>query len=501
MLKNVLNNNKIELLIFIIILLSRIVVADFGNSFHSLDAVNYLVAVDDYNIEAERPHLPGYFFYVYFFKLLNLFFPVSNGTFVLFQGIFQAVSGILFYKLIKNDSDIKHNIAITSFLFSIPMVYFFGILSEIYSVDLLFITTYLYLIKKNKIDYLLPFIAIVLGTRQSSGTFLLPSYLYILYIEIRYNKYNYKRLISSTIISLLILASWYIPVINNVGGLTNYLTLLNQQKEILLNYKFINNIISAITYSFTYAIPILLLLLLSKRNNIKVFNKDSIVLILIALPQILIYFLYHYNKGYALLLIPVIILLIIKHYKVNIKFIYSLTILNLLFFYFYPASYPSYNTQIKNEYRENGLYEVWNERLHFWWLPTLSSKNINEDIFNDIEVHKSQIESITNYNSILIDISSILRAKLVAYILYKNEILERSFYTKNSYESHYDRIIFSNKNDLTLKLESGYVLVTKDYYSNFLYYIAEIKLETKYYYLVKITKIEEYLELNKKHCC
>lgn len=501
MLKKLIVINQIEIIIFVCICLSRLIVADFSNSFHSVDVGNYILAVYDYDISVDRPHLPGYFLYIYFFKFLTLFFENSNALFVVFQGIFQALSSVFIYKIIKDKFELKYKLLIIATIFSIPMVYLYGIMSEIYSVELLAISVFLYLLHKDKVSLILPFMAIIFGIRQSSGIFLLPAVFYLYYYEFKYNNYKIKNLLISVVIFTIICLLWFIPLTQSTGGISNYFNLLDLQNSYVSELKFLNNLISFLTYSVFYLIPISIVYSLSKRNEDFKLNKTNFLYLLIIIPQLLFYVFYHYNKGYALLFIPVLVLYIIFNYQVKAKVLIIVTVFNLLVFYLLPGNIPSFNTQVKREYRNISVSKVWFERFQYWWLPSLSSHNVSVVLHNDIEANKVKIYNLVKDNPLLIDNSLVARGRNVSYILPKVLILERTYNTLESYDRHFNYIDFSRRNDLSLVMKKGFVIIDKEYYKNYFTKIADIKLETNYYYIIanKENKLDEFLKLNNDH--
>lgn len=501
MIKKILLDNKIELLIFFIILLSRLIVADYGNSFHSIDVGNYILAVFEYDISTDRPHLPGYFLYICFFKFLNLFFENNNALFVIGQGFFQAISSIFLYKVIKDKFQFKETFLVLSFIFSIPTLYFYGIVSEIYSIDLLIISVFLYLIEKEKVNYILPFLAIVFGFRQSSGVFLFPAILYFFYYNFRYKEYKLNKLILSLILFIVLLLSWFLPMIQIIGGFETYSELLRLQNNYVSQINIKNNLVSFLTYSFFYFTPLILLLLFSKKSDKFKFDYINIIYLLLIVPQFFFYFLYHYNKGYALLYIPVIALFIARNFKIKNRVILIISMLNLLFFFFYPAKLPTFNTQIKREYRDISLFDVWLERFNYWWQPTLSSHNITAELHNDIDNNKEKIYQVVRSNPLLVDNTLVTRGRNVSWILQDAIILERTFINFDSYESHYKLEAFKKMTNFSEIIDDTFILIDKEYWQKYYSEISEIKLELKYYYIVKMHKGKgiEYLKINGKH--
>lgn len=501
MLKKILSENKIEIIIFIFMWFSRLIVADYGNSFHSVDVGNYILAVFEYDISVDRPHMPGYFLYVYFFKFLNLFFENGNALFVVGQSFFQALSSVFLYKIIKDKFTLKENLLIIAFIFSIPMIYLFGIMSEIYSVELLIISVFLYLIHKEKINYLLPFLAIVFGFRQSSGIFLIPATAYLFYYSFRFKNYKIKDLIISFGISIIIFFAWFLPMVNTTGGFNGYMKLLDLQNSYVKKLEMINNVISFLTYSFFYIIPITFLYLFAKKTGKINLDKINIIYLLIILPQFLFYLFYHYNKGYALLYIPALILYILFNYKVKDKVLILITTFNLLFFYFYPAEVPSFNTQVKREFRDIGLVEVWFERFNYWWLPTLSSHNVSAKLHNDIDYNQDKIYNLINNKPLLVDNSLVARGRNVSWILQDAVIIERTYKNFDSYDRHFKLEQFQRLNNLSDIIENSYVIIDKEYCDKYFLDIVDIYLELNYYYIIKSKKSMgvEYLNRNELH--
>ena len=489
----------IELSIFVVILLSRLIVSNFGDWFHSLDSVNYLLAIDDFNIIEQRPHLPGYILYIYFLKLVTFVFAKSNATLIIFQAIFQGVSGVLIYKVIRKRFEQNYSLLLIAFLYSIPMVYFYGIMSEIYSLDIFLISLFIFLIDRNKIYYLLPTIAIILGARQSSGILLIPAFLGVLYYN--YKSINIKYLVLSIFTSLIIIVLWIIPLFESADGLKNYKDMMDFHSGILSTFTFRYRIFNFLSYSLFFLIPFVLIFIKAKINIEKAKKSDIIILFLLVLPQFITYMFYHYNKGYALFMIPAIFLLMLYKFRFNKKIISILIVINLTFFYFFPAKTPTYNIQMTGETRGIDLVDLWIQKLNYNWLPTLSSNQITIDLHQDIVKNKAKILNVVKGNSILIDNSNIISARNIAYLIPETEIITRSFRDYYTYESFNHYFEYSNNEDIVPKIKSGYVLVEKEYFKQYLSDIFIIKFELDYYYLIKVNEefIDEYLKINKIH--
>jgi len=499
MIKKLLNDYKVEFIIFTLILLSRILLADYSNSFHSMDCVNYILAVDDYNIYQERPHLPGYIIYVAFFKFLNIFFTNGNTLFIVFQGIFQAISGVILYKVLKFIN--INSKLILLFVFSLPTIYFFGIVSEIYSIDLLIISFYLYLYHKKYILYLLPYVFFIAGIRQSSGGILLLSTIFLFIYELKYKNITLKNISISFAFSILLFLLWFIPLIISMGGLENYLLELDKQKDLLVSYKLYNNIISFFTYSFFYLTPISILLIFSKKNKLNIDFKTKVFYLLIIVPQLILFIFYHYNKGYALLLIPAMIIFLSFYYSFNYKAITILSLIQLTFFYFYPGEIPSFNTQILNNYRNISVYETWYERFKYWWLPTIDGNLKTVELHKDFEENYLKIKNIVKDNKLLIDNSVIIRARNFAFIAPDLKICEKTYNSMSSYEQYHKHINLTVENDLVENFKDFYILVEKEYFNIYLSKFSKILLETNTNYLIKIPEQNKliYLIQNKSH--
>lgn len=376
------------------------------------------------------------------------------------------------------------------------MVFFYSLVPEIYSIDLLLISIYMYLCLKNKIYLILPFIAIVMGIRQSSGFLLIPSLLYIYYSHFKNNKIELKKLILSILAFILISFSWIIPTVNNVGGLELYLKYNSFLSEIIMSFSIKIRIIKFISFNLPFIVSIFILLIFSKvKKDIK--NNLNIFLILIIIPQILIFAFYHYNKGYFLFAIPPIIILINRLLKLNYKVFLTVIILNISYFFLYPTEKVSYQIQMSSQNREMSNFEYWQSNYNYYWNSSFSLIQLNVNLHNDINENKSEIKKILEYKNLIINRSSLIRYHNISLFFPENNVIERTYFTEYSYEKRKNYIEYEEANDIRNLIGNSLILIDKDYYKKYQKDNSKILYETQYYFLIEVLDNKKIDFLNK----
>ncbi|HYF03567.1 MAG TPA: hypothetical protein VEC36_09355, partial [Patescibacteria group bacterium] len=115
--------------------LLRLAVADFEFGNLTFDSGNFALAVRDYSVQHDRPHLPGYILYVVFLKVLS---SITASPGIAASILFSSLSSSVFFWLFKKWFSSGCALIITLFILVNPMAWFSGATAEIYSFELLF---------------------------------------------------------------------------------------------------------------------------------------------------------------------------------------------------------------------------------------------------------------------------------------------------------------------------------------------------------------------------
>lgn len=401
----------IAILIFELSFFILLMINPGNNAYSSIDSAHYSSAISEYNLSKEQPHLPGYIIYIYSLKALNSLFASSNSpefnskyySMTYLSGLFTAMSLIILYFLFRKWLDWKKSLLLVLATFSIPQVLFYGSNSENYSIDFFFMSLFLLIISKEKrYHWGLLIILIATGFRQSFFLFTAPVYLIEAIPQIKNKKLIFKDFILSLGSSFFVFFIWSYLLISSTNGIGNYFELYHTTNP-MPNSGFLINIIGLFSFNLLFIISFLLFFGLNFihkdfSNLIKdnTFIKQIIQYLFLAF----VIFFFHYNKGYFLIIIPILVILIAKLFEINrIKYwqIFGFIILNFTLFFILPYKMPSAETSILNKLRTTSNSQVFQERLFGNYLTTY---DLSKSYKNNINQISLLIDKIAKSDSI-----------------------------------------------------------------------------------------------------
>ena len=328
---NYIYDRKLILLIVIVSLIIRICLR--SNYLDDWDSIQFALALDNYSLAANQPHLPGYPVYVFLGRLSHLVIPSATDSFVYLSILFGTISIIAIYLLSKKF--FGENVGVMSalmFSFTPAHLEFSDVaMSDIVSLFFIIITVYLLYnsTASKKYLYLASIsLGITVGIRQTD-ILLIPLYLIFL-IATRRN--DLKTCILSIILLSISVCAWLIPIII-ITGLHTFIELQRSQGayavststlNLLGGFSFINLIktvwqfifllISGWSISFlVFSIVTLTYVIYNKQKKLKSY-KDMRILILVY--WFLAYFIFSiffyplYTVRYLLpLFVPLVIII------------------------------------------------------------------------------------------------------------------------------------------------------------------------------------------------
>lgn len=402
-------NQKYFYLILIILLVffSRYFFSLENESYYSPDPVIYEAAVKEYSLANRIPHLPGYYLYVKSINFLVLLGFTPSYAQVFFSILFSILSSIIFFLTFNRYLDYKKSFLLILYIFSNPAIYFYGLVNENYIFDL-FAGGLIYYISfyKNRLYMLFPILAVIAGFRQTTGLLLAPFVLYIFWE----NRYQFKQqlllYISAIILSLIIFLSWFIPMTSSIGGGLKYLTLFIYESPIPKS-TFIKNFSAMVSISFYFFLPIFLFVNWKKcfKNKDKILKSINLNILIWFFIPILFFMIFHYNKGYILLPLGAIFILMSKNYnhiKFNNLFIYTLILIQLIFFFIIPYTQPHYQIYLKSNKREISKIETWQNRMLTKWIPVNSHINYLNHYHNSVNEFCYKLNQLSTIDSVIV---------------------------------------------------------------------------------------------------
>ncbi|MFQ5585067.1 MAG: hypothetical protein ACE5GL_11580, partial [Calditrichia bacterium] len=219
-------DHLIALLLFFITFVSRYVFfeQDFGG--FSYDSGSFALAVQSYDISQTRPHLPGYYLHIQSIKLLRLLTGDTHSAMKLLTLLYTSLAAGILYLLLRRWFGRALSLLLYALIFSNPLVWFYGCVTEIYAFDLFFGITLLGLGLSPRAIYATPFfMGFFSGVRPSSAVLLLPLYIFLWYRQIKSKKLSAPHVAAAHLVGIAGALLWVIPMIRSAGGLNQYLSL------------------------------------------------------------------------------------------------------------------------------------------------------------------------------------------------------------------------------------------------------------------------------------
>lgn len=465
----------ISIILFVII--SRSITFLDTDVFLSDDDAGFALAAYDYNIEESRPHLPGYYLLIKAIATVNIITDSSFLSMKIMVIMFSVLSAIIIFKLFEFHFNGKNSFLYTLIIFTNPLVWFYQSTPESYVYDLFFASLIALIYYKRNTYYLyLPIISIMGGIRMSSAFFLIPLYLFITYIYWRERRVDSTNVLLANLIGLLVTAIWVIPLLNSVGGLSQYLKLYSTHNP-MPAIGMVKNIVGFLSYSISFGIPFLIIGLyqIFKRRKLELNSKNNIFFLLIWIIPGLFFFIFgHYSKGYILLIYPALIILIgLWLDRKSEKLLITVIAFQSIFFAFYPYSKINLEIQFKRSVRESSIVEiVWN-RLNNGYLHTYSRISNRGEYFDSLDGCIDYLASEYGTFKIFDGKTSLLSINSEVYRYSEIEfVTQKNFYIEDQY-------IYQNGT----KLEYRYGL--EELYKE-VFILTDIRMIDKYYELVNV---------------
>lgn len=292
------------------------------------DSVQLALGMKKFDILLHQPHPPGYFFYVYLSKLINLLLNNPNYSMIILNIFLTIVGGIIFFKISQKifKNQILSLLSALIFLFN-PFIWFHGEFANVYIVDSTFALIFFYLTlliikeKKNLLPLYSFLFALGIGLRQSILIFFTPLYLYTFYFYIKHQKKPILDIIKNFSILIITSLAWLMPAAYLSGGLFQFFKItLNQYSDAATSTSIFSlSKISAVFKQSINAIKIIiysgnilsfLIILNFVRKKFKFDKITKTVFLLWFLPSFIFCCFIHLGKiGYIMTIIPLIVLL------------------------------------------------------------------------------------------------------------------------------------------------------------------------------------------------
>jgi hypothetical protein len=395
--------------LFILILttlLTRLMVIDGHYQGYSWDSGNFALAADNYSLQDGRPHLPGYYLHVQYIELISKLTGDHHLSMLILSVLYSLLATLFIFLLCQKWFDLRQSVLLTLLITSNPLVLFYGSVAEIYIFDLFFSSAILYFgISPYGILFTPVLMALGGGVRTSSAVLLLPVYVYLWSYYLRNRIIYSKTMLLYHLPALIIFLTWFIPMVASAGGIKDYIRLYVTNSPIE-PITFGQNIFRFSSY-LVYIAPALIVFIIAfliNRNqsagqiSLKPGSFREILYMLAwwSIPSMLFFLFFHYSKGYILLcLAALMILLFLLVDNAGIRQWSMILVIGLqvLIFFVYPYHHPDVQTYFNAKSRSMSIPRLWIERTTTEYLMSRSHISSLQNTMSAIEDAAKLVET------------------------------------------------------------------------------------------------------------
>lgn len=191
---------------------------------YNWDAVQFALALQEYNVAKHQPHPPGYVLYVVLGRFLNGFIGDPNQSYVILAMVASGATTFVVYLLTRALYDRLTAVTAALLLAVSPLFWFYGSVALTYAGEALFASLVAYLahqMLRGNDRYLhvsAAYLGLAAGLRQSLLLLLFPLWLGSAIAGIR----RPRALILAFSVMILAILTWFLPMIWLTGGLSVY---------------------------------------------------------------------------------------------------------------------------------------------------------------------------------------------------------------------------------------------------------------------------------------
>jgi hypothetical protein len=290
---------------------------------YNWDAVQFALALSEYDIEKHQPHPPGYILYVALGRLVNAWLADPTASYVVLAVAFSGLTTFVVYYLAHAVYDRPTALAAAALLAVSPLSWFYGAVGLTYAGEALLASVVAYFayraLQGSDTDAWLAagYLGLAGGMRQSILILLFPLWLGA---TIRGTRRARTVLIGLAILGLAVLA-WFVPMVWLTGGLARYLEASRELADTVVKpTSVVGGPFDATIRMSRYLLESLLValgplalaaLLLPWYVRRHGWGTREWFLVGWTVPPVLVYTLVHFGQaGYALTFLPALVILL-----------------------------------------------------------------------------------------------------------------------------------------------------------------------------------------------
>jgi len=192
---------------------------------YNWDAVQFALALREYDVVKHQPHPPGYILYVALGRVVNMWLDNPTAAYVTLAVVFSGLTTFVVYFLARAAYDRATALVAATLLAVSPLFWFYGSVGLTYAGEALCASTVAYFafraLRGSETDAWLAagYLGLAGGVRQSILLLLLPLWLVATIVGIRRVR---TVVVGIGIIAVAVMA-WFVPMIWLTGGLDRYL--------------------------------------------------------------------------------------------------------------------------------------------------------------------------------------------------------------------------------------------------------------------------------------
>jgi len=397
-------------LFFLVVAVSRLIVINGQYHIYSWDSGNFALACESFSLNEGRPHLPGYFLHIQFIRILTGVTGDNMMSMNLFSVLYSSLAAGFLFLVVKRWFAQKDAVLFTLLILTNPLVWYYGVVPEIYAFDLFFGICLIWMSFSPFTLTVTPaFMALGTGIRPSSGIFLLPVYIYIWYTHLKQQTISGRTALNFHLPALIILLAWLGPLIISTGGI-GALWQVYQTNSPVEKISIWQSLFRLSSYLF-YLLPPFILALFGW-----IFKKDSLLreessentyldlhkhdlLNLWLWPSVLFFIFVHYSKGYLLIsIIPILLLLFwgVKKGILRQRLLLTAILIQSAVFLFQPFLYPDPQIYFSRDERRLNPVRIWMDR-------TFSDYAMSRSRVTALQETYAFIASLTGHEMILMN--------------------------------------------------------------------------------------------------
>jgi hypothetical protein len=201
------------------------------------DSAQLALAVGEYNIRLNQPHPPGFYFYIFLARWLNIFVGEPHTALVWLSVIAGSWLAAMGYLLATSMFGRGCGRATGLILLTSPLCWFHSEIALTTIVDGALVVTFVFVCWRaiqRKVTWWQTFamaaaFAAVGGVRQQSGPLLIPLWIYVFWT---FARPRLAKLLCGTALAAGFCLLWFLPMVKSAGGLGSYLGLVHLKNQI-----------------------------------------------------------------------------------------------------------------------------------------------------------------------------------------------------------------------------------------------------------------------------